>query len=393
MKVKNTVLHTVKAHKKINCLSRLTLTFHPPFTSSVLENTFRRYRQAMNTDLLRRLSEVNGVPGREERVRALVLDAIGNLIDDVREDALGNLIAFKAGKGGKKGQRRRVMLSAHMDEIGFMVRYVDDKGYLRVQPLGGFDNRVLFARSVTVSTKSGDLPGILNPASLPTHIADEAERKKIPAMKDFVIDLGLPPKDVLSRVRIGDSVTLDQTFREVGHYFVGKAMDDRACVFTQIETLRNLKRKSHPDDIYAVFSAQEEVGLRGALTAAYGVEPDIGVALDVTLAVNYPHLLPEDAVSQAGAGVAIKLFDSSMISTRWLVDQFVDTAERHKIPYQLEVLPLGGTDGGAIQRSRAGVPSITLSLPTRYIHTIQEAVHRDDVKHQIELLTVWLEGR
>jgi endoglucanase len=141
------------------------------------------------------------------------------------------------------------------------------------------------------------------------------------------------------------------------------------------------------------FSTQEEVGLRGALTAAYGVEPDIGVALDVTLAVNYPRLFPEDAVSQAGAGVAIKLFDSSMISTRWLVDQFVETAERHKIPYQLEVLPLGGTDGGAIQRSRAGVPSITLSLPTRYIHTIQEAVHRDDVKHQIELLTAWLEGR
>ena len=133
--------------------------------------------------------------------------------------------------------------------------------------------------------------------------------------------------------------------------------------------------------------------MRGALTAAFGVEPDIGIALDTTLAINYPRLEPEHAVTVAGGGVGIKLFDSSMISTRWLVDEFIAAAEKHEIPYQLEVLPMGGTDGGSIQRSRAGVPTITLSLPTRYIHTIQEAVHRVDLDAQIKLLRVWLEAR
>ena len=343
----------------------------------------------MNLQLLKKLSEVSGVSGREERVTAMVRAELEGLVDDVREDAMGNLIAFKRGNG--KG--KRVMLSAHMDEIGFMVSFVDEKGFLRVQPLGGFDNRNLFARSVTVCTATGDLSGILNPAALPTHIADEAERKKIPAIKDFVIDLGLPPDQVKSRVRVGDPISLDQTFREVGDLLVGKALDNRACVYTQLEVLRAFQGKTYADDLYAVFSVQEEIGLRGALTAAFGVEPEIGIALDTTLAVNYPRLEPEHAITVAGAGVGIKLFDSSMVSTRWLVDEFIAAAEHHEIPYQLEVLPFGGTDGGSIQRSRAGVPTITLSLPTRYIHTIQEAVHRVDLDAQIRLLTVWLEAR
>jgi putative aminopeptidase FrvX len=342
----------------------------------------------MNLQLLKRLSEVSGVSGREERVTALVRAELEGLADEVRQDALGNLIALKRGTG-----KRRVMLSAHMDEIGFMVSHVDEKGYLRVQPLGGFDLRNLFARGVTVCAKGGDLSGILNPAALPTHIADESERKKIPPIKDFVVDLGLPPDEVQAKVRVGDPVTLDQTFREVGNLLVGKALDNRACVYVQLEVLRVLKGKPHADDVYAVFSVQEEIGLRGALTAAYGIEPDVGVALDTTLAVNYPRLYPEDVITVAGGGVGIKLFDSSMISTRWLVDEFIAAAEQHEIPYQLEVLPMGGTDGGAIQRSRAGVPNITLSLPTRYIHTIQEAIHRVDLEAQIRLLTVWLEAQ
>lgn len=347
----------------------------------------------MNLELLKRLSEVSGIPGREERVTAIVRGELEGLVDELREDAMGNLIAFKRGSGQTKGSRRRVMLSAHMDEIGFMVSFVDEKGFLRVQPLGGFDLRNLFARSVTVCTATGDLPGILNPAALPTHVADESERKKIPPIKDFVVDLGLPPEEVRARARVGDPITLEQRFREVGNLLVGKALDNRACVYAQLEVLRALRGKAHADDLYAVFSTQEEIGLRGALTAAFGVEPDVGVALDTTLAINYPRLEPEDAVTVAGGGVGIKLFDSSMVSTRWLVDEFIAAADRHEIPYQLEVLPMGGTDGGSIQRSRAGVPTITLSLPTRYIHTIQEAVHRSDLDAQIRLLRVWLEAR
>jgi len=343
----------------------------------------------LNVELLRRLSEVAGVPGREEQVRELVRAEVLDLVDDVREDPMGNLIALRRGTL-PDGERKRVMLSAHLDEIGFMVRHVDDKGYLRLQNLGGFDTRNLFARNVTVWTKQGPLPGILTPGGRPVHIASPEDRKKVPELREFFVDLGLSGEDVKSRVRVGDMVTLDQAFREVGELLCGKAMDDRAMVFVQIEALRALRDQPPAHDVYAVFSTQEEVGLRGAVTAAYSVEPDLGVALDVTLAVDTPGVEAHEAVTRMGEGVGIKLFDSSMISTRWLVDEFVDLAEARGIPYQLEVLPLGGTDAGAIQRSRGGVPSVTLSLPTRYIHTVVESIHRADTIATIELLVAYL---
>ncbi|SMB95764.1 M42 family metallopeptidase [Deinococcus hopiensis] len=339
--------------------------------------------------LLRALSDINGVPGNEDAVRDFVLRELHGLTDEVRVDALGNVIALKRGQdGAKKGER--VMISAHMDEIGFLVRFVDDKGFLRVQALGGFDTRNLFARNVTVHTRTGTLPGVMHPGGKPVHIASPEERKKIPEVAEFVVDLGLDAEEVKGKVRIGDMVTLDQVARQVGKLTVGKAMDDRASVFVLLEVLRALRDTRPQHDVVAVFSVQEEVGLRGAITAAYGVEPTIGIGLDVTLAVDTPGVGPDQAVTRMGEGIGIKVFDSSMISTRWLVDQFVDLAEREEIRYQLEVLPLGGTDGGAIQRSRAGVPSLTLSLPTRYIHTVIEAVHEDDLRAGVELLLAYL---
>ena len=347
---------------------------------------------AMNIPLLKVLSEVTGVPGREERVREIVERELRGLVDEVREDALGNLIALKRAtlKTKKTSSVRKVMLSAHMDEIGFIVKFLDEKGFLRVQQLGGFDARNLFARQVVVCTKDGDLPGILQPSGRPIHISTLEDRSKNPEIRQFFVDTGLSGDEVKQKVRVGDPVGLTQTFREVGAYVAGKSLDDRASVWVLLETLRALKGKQHSDDIYAVFSVQEEIGLRGAIVAAYSIEPDIGIGLDTTLAVDIPDVKSDESVTVTGNGVGIKVFDSSMVATHWLVEEFANLAEKKKIKYQLEVLPLGGTDAGAIQRSRAGVASITLSLPSRYVHTVQETVHKDDLAAELKLLVAWL---
>jgi putative aminopeptidase FrvX len=339
----------------------------------------------LNLELLKSLSEVAGIPGWEDRVRDLVIKELKGLVDDVRTDALGNVIAHKKGKG------RKVMIAAHMDEIGFYVKHVDDKGFLRLQNVGGFDTRNLFARQVTVHTAKGDLLGLMNPGSKPIHISSPEERNKIPLLAEFFVDTGLTPEAVKKQVRVGDPVTLKQEAKELGNLFTGKAMDDRVAVFVLLESLRQLKNKKLPYDVYAVFTTQEEVGLRGAVTSAYGVEPDIGIALDITLAVDTPGASPDQAVTELGKGVAVKVMDSYSISDRSLVQTFVDLAEKKKINHQMEVLPLGGTDAGAIQRSRAGVPSITLSIPSRYVHTVTECVHVDDVAATIELLNAYLQ--
>ena len=340
------------------------------------------------------LSNLNGIPGREDAVRDFVLSELEGLADDVRVDAMGNVIAFRAGReevGETPGAKKeRVMLSAHMDEIGFLVRYIDEKGFLRVQALGGFDPRNLFARNVTVQTRTDALPGILTPGGRPIHISSPEDRKKVPELREFFVDMGLSAEEVRRQVRVGDMVTLDQTARRVGDLVVGKALDDRASVFMQLEVLRRLESRPR-HDVYAVFSTQEEIGLRGAITAAYSVQPTLGVALDVTLAVDTPGVGLDEAVTRAGEGIGIKVYDSSMVSTRWLVDAFVDLAETRGIAYQLEVLGQGGTDGAAIQRSRDGVPTVTLSLPTRYIHSVVEAVHVKDLEAGIGLLLAYLE--
>lgn len=344
----------------------------------------------LNLERLLTLSNLNGVPGREDAVRDYVLQELEGLADEVRVDALGNVIAFRAGREAAEGAtKERVMISAHMDEIGFMVRYIDDQGYLRVQALGGFDPRNLFARNVTVRTRGGTLPGILTPGGRPIHISSADDRKKIPEVREFFVDLGLGTDEVRRQVRVGDMVTLDQTARQMGDLVVGKAMDDRASVYMQLEVLRQLQGPPR-HDVYAVFSTQEEVGLRGAITAAYSVQPTLGIGLDVTLAVDTPGVGPDEAVTKAGSGIGIKVFDSSMVSTPWLVDAFVDLAEQEQIPYQLEVLSQGGTDGAAIQRTREGVPTLTLSLPTRYIHSVVEAVHVRDLEAGIGLLLAYL---
>jgi tetrahedral aminopeptidase len=338
---------------------------------------------SINFELLKSLSEAPGIASREDRVRAVAVEALRPLVDDVQIDALGNAIATKKGKG-----TRRVMIAAHTDEIGFFVRYVDGRGFLRLQQVGGFDPRVLFAQRVIVHTSRGPLTGTLMPGAKPPHLL-AGEEAKPPKLDEFFVDLGLPEGQVKEAVEIGDMVTLDRGCVRVGQNIVGKAMDDRVGVFVMIEAVRALR--SHEVDVLAVATVQEEIGLRGAMTSAYHLEPDIGIALDVTLAMDIPGTGEADTISRLGAGAAIKIMDSSLICDPRLVRDFRELARRHDIPVQLEVLPRGGTDAGSVQRSRAGVPSITLSIPCRYVHTVNEMVSESDVEACINLLARFLE--
>lgn len=338
-------------------------------------------------DFLKRLSEVAGVAGREERVREIIEAELKGVVDVLETDAMGNLHAVKrAGEGAP-----RAMVAAHMDEIGFYVKFVDDKGFLRLQQVGGFDPRNLFARQVTVhaSLSKEDLPGVMNPAGKPIHISTPEERSKIPLIADFYVDLGLEPDEVKAKVRIGDMVTLKQEFLDLGKVVTGKALDDRVGCWIAIETLKRLDNPAF--EVHAVFTTQEEVGLRGALTSAFQVEPDVGIALDTTLAVDTPDIKDHQRITKLGGGVGLKVMDSSSISTRWLLDEFLALAEKRGIEHQLEVLPLGGTDAGAIQRSRVGVPSVTLSTPSRYVHTVTEVVSKADLEAGVALLTAFLQ--
>jgi putative aminopeptidase FrvX len=336
-------------------------------------------------DLLRRLSEAPGVPGREDQVRDVIRGALGALSDHARVDAMGNLVVDGGGPEGAPV----VMVSAHMDEIGFVVRHVDDKGFLRLQNLGGFDVRNLFSRLVTVHARHGRARiGVLNPGVKPIHISTAEERKKLPEVEDFVVDLGVAADVVKAEVRVGDMVTLEGPFHDLGDVVVGKALDDRSGCWVLLEALRRLDRPAVR--VLAVFSVQEEVGLRGARTSAFALEPDVGIALDTTLAVDVPGAPEHLSVTRLGEGVAIKVSDSSSISNGWLVDAMAELASRHDIPHQFEVLPKGGTDAGAMQQSRGGVASVTLSNPSRYVHTVTEMLSKRDLEGAVALLTAFL---
>jgi endoglucanase len=338
----------------------------------------------MTIELLKELCETPGVPGREERLRAIARRELSGLTDEIRVDALGNLIAVKRNPGAPK-----LMIAAHMDEIGFVVSYIDkEKGWLRLVPLGGHDPRNMISQRVLVSTDSGDLPGILFPGLKPPHIATDEDRKKQPTVADFFVDLGLPGSVVSEKVNIGDQVTLLRDFIEIGDCYSSKAMDDRLALYIMIEAVRRAQESGF--EVYAVATVQEEIGLRGALTSGYGIHPDIAIALDVTLAVDVPGVPEHEHVTKLGGGTAIKIMDSSAIAHPKLTAFLRALADKNGIKWQHEILPRGGTDAGAIQKVHAGVAVGTLSIPTRYIHSSVEMVHKEDVEASIALLAAFI---
>jgi len=341
----------------------------------------------MNIKLLKSLSESPGVSGREERVREILKREVQGLFDEVTTDPLGSLIATKR---SKLPDAKKVLLACHIDEIGFYVRHIDDKGFLRIINVGGFDTRNLLARRVRVQASNGDdLFGVMNPSGRPTHIAKEEERKKVPEITDFFVDLFIPADEVKKKVRIGDPVTLVQEFSEIGECVSGKCLDNRVAAFVAIEAMRKVTNLKY--DLTLACTVQEEVGLRGAGPACYTAEPDIAIAIDTTLAVDIPGVPEDERISRMGDGVALTILDSSIIADRSLIDEFEAVAKQRDIPHQLSILIRGGTDSGAMQRVRGGYRAMTLSIPTRYIHTVTESTSRKDLQSAIDLLAAWLE--
>ncbi|TVQ31366.1 MAG: M42 family peptidase [Phycisphaeraceae bacterium] len=355
----------------------------------------------MNIDLLKRLCETPGVPGREERVRTVIEKEVKGLFDEVYTDPMGSLVCRREPRGGKgEGKKKgagkeatRVVLLCHMDEIGFYVRHIDDNGFVRVQNAGGFDTRNLFARRVKVCTrKHGDLSGAMNPGGRPIHIATDEDKKKIPEIKEFMIDMGMSGDEVRKRVTVGDMVVLDEPFLEMGGKFVSKALDNRAACWAGVESVRAIDKAgtAHACQINVVFTVQEEVGLRGARTSAHAIRPHIAIGVDTTLACDTPGVPDDEAVSRHGQGAVLGVMDGSMIADHTLVDELEAAAKKNKIATQRSILPRGGQDGGAAQLAAEGCRAAAVLLGVRNIHTVTEMVDQKDAKAYVDLLAAWL---
>lgn len=337
----------------------------------------------MDIDLLKLLCETPGAPGREERIREIVVDRLRPICDDVTVDNLGNVVARRR---SRIDHPRKLMLSSHMDEISFMVTHIDDKGFVRFNCLGGFDPKTLTAQRVVVHGRE-DLLGVMG--SRPIHIMTEEERKAPPRIEDFFVDLGLSAEEVRKRVRIGDVITRDRQLVEIGETLNAKSFDNRVGVFVMIEAMRALE--GHEFEVYAVASTQEEVGLRGAVVAARGIDPDVGIALDTTLANDVPDAKEHEHITRLGQGAAIKVMDSSVICNHKVVECLRRLAEERGIAHQMEILPRGGTDTAALQRSGSGAAVGCISIPTRYVHSVIEMCHRDDIDAAVSLLVAFVE--
>jgi len=325
--------------------------------------------------VLQQLSELYGPSGREDAVVSFLRQEVADYAADIRSDALGNLIVrAKAGTEGGK----RVMLAAHMDEIGLIVNHIDEKGFLRFGPVGGIFPLTLTGQRVRFASGLTGVIG-LEPVESPSDA-------KMPKM---YIDVGARNREEAEQlVRVGDIACMDRHFVAQNGRAIGKAMDDRAGCAVLVEVLRALQHSPH--DVYAVFTSQEEVGLRGATTSAYGLAPELAIAVDVTGTGDTPEARPM-AVA-LGKGPAIKIMDGGMLAHVGVKELLIRVAESHQIPYQREVLLGGTTDARAIQTSRSGVPAGTVSIPTRYVHTASEMVDLDDVVHAVRLLVALLEG-
>ncbi|QNN21379.1 M42 family metallopeptidase [Planctomycetales bacterium ZRK34] len=344
--------------------------------------------------LLEKLTQTPSVPGREDRIRAVIEAHVkkAKLFDSLKTDAMGNLIGVRKprpARGKAKRNPTKVMLAAHMDQIGFFVSYIDaEAGFLRVNPVGGFDRRNLFARRVRVCAAGGDLLGVMNPGGKPVHLASAEERTKVPEMSEFVLDLGLSGKTVADKIKIGDMVVLDGPFSEVGDTVVSQCLDNRIGCWAVIRAIEKLKH--HDCEIHAVWTVQEEVGLRGAGPAAFGVEPDIGLSCDTTLNCQVPGVGPELHITKFDEGVCIKINDGSTIADLRLIEELEAIAAKKKIKCQRGILPAGGQDGAMIQRSRSGVRTAVFACPVRYIHTVTEMAHKKDLVSYRDLLAAYL---
>lgn len=354
----------------------------------------------MNIELLKRLCETPGVPGREERVRALIHKEIDGLFDEVTTDPMGSLICRRAPRAAKRksgtskkpGQPTKVLMLCHMDQIGFYVRHIDDKGFIRVTNAGGFDTRNLFSRRVKLVTATADLDAVMNPGGRPIHIATDADKNKIPDVKELLIDTGLPADKVKKLVKIGDYIVYNEPFWSIGSKVVSNALDNRIACWLGIESVRKIDEegRGHACELIVAFTTQEEVGLRGAKTAAHAVGCDIGIGLDVTLSCDTPGVPADEAVTEHGKGFGLHVMDGSFIADHRLIDEVETCAKKNKIPYQRTILMRGGQDGAAAQQSGAGARALGIVVGTRNIHTTTEMADKADLKAACDILAAWV---
>ncbi|MEP4077382.1 M42 family metallopeptidase [Haloferula sp.] len=338
---------------------------------------------AIDVPLLARICEAPGAPGFEKEIRKLVLAELKGLADKVTTDNMGNVIALKKGRSAKK----KTMAAAHMDEIGFIVTHIDDKGFIRFNPVGGFDPKTLTSQRVLVHGKK-DVLGVMG--SKPIHIMAPEERGKKVEIKQYFVDTGMRKADVDKLISVGDSITRYSELKEMGECVNSKSLDNRVSVFVLLETLRAMKksRKKPAYDFYAAFTVQEEVGLRGAHVAALEVQPDFGFGLDTTIAYDVAGSQPQERCTALGEGAAIKLMDSSVICDYRMIAYMKEVAKRNKIKWQPEILAAGGTDTASLQRMvPGGSISGAVSIPTRHIHQTIETSHKEDIAACIKLLT------
>lgn len=338
---------------------------------------------SFNTDLLSKICEAPGAPGFENAIRNLIIEEIKDHVDSYSIDNMGNLIAIKKGQTDQK-----VMVAAHMDEIGFIVSHIDDKGFIRFQTLGGFDPKTFTAQRVIIHGKE-DVIGVMS--SKPIHIMTADERQQ-PVKKDhYFIDLGMPKEEVEKIISIGDPITRERELIEMGNCVNCKSIDNRVSVFILVETLKRLKQPCH--DVYAVFSVQEEVGLRGADVATHTINPDFGIALDTTIAYDLPGAQAHEYVTELGKGTAIKILDAMTICDQRMVRFLRETADKNEIQWQNEILTAGGTDTASLQRKgKNGAISGAISIPTRHLHQVIEMADKDDIEASTKLLIAALES-
>ncbi|NMB00957.1 MAG: M42 family metallopeptidase [Firmicutes bacterium] len=318
-------------------------------------------------DILRQLTEAFGPSGYETEVTNLIKTMVEGHVDEIKTDVMGNLIAIKEGSpNGKK-----IMFAAHTDEIGIVVTHIDDNGFLRFANIGGVGISTLVGNRVRFA--EGTIGVIYH---------EKGDWKEL-SLDKLYIDIGAESKvEALKKVKVGEFGIFHREFTDLGNRLIAKSMDDRVGCAVLIDALKKI---SNPmNTLYFVFTSQEEVGLRGARTAAYGVDPDLGIALDVTLTGDMPEARRMEV--SLGKGAAIKVKDSSLIVHPKVKELLVKLAEENNIPYQMEVLEAGGTDAGAIHLTRAGVPSGTISIPTRYVHSPSEMVDMRDVTACVDLV-------
>lgn len=339
----------------------------------------------IDISLLKQVCEIAGAPGFEKRIRDLVIDLVRPHVDEIRTDNLGNVIAIKKGKRNPDG--KRVMVAAHMDEIGFIVTHIDEQGFVRFHTLGGVDPKTLTAQRVIIHGKK-DLVGVMG--TKPIHVMSQEERNKLPKTTDFFIDLGMSKEEVEKYVSVGDPITRERELVEMGSCVNCKSIDNRVAVYILIEALKKIQTPAY--DVYATFTVQEEVGIRGANVAAHGINPDFGIALDTTIAFDVPGAQPHEKVTELGKGTAIKIMDAMTICDYRMVEFMKQTAKKENITWQPEILTAGGTDTAGVQRmGKQGAIAGAISIPTRHLHQVIEMAHKQDIADSIELLIACLE--